>query len=131
MIAVGQQHRVAVADDVRDALTVRGIEQLLAEALCRIDPEVVHLLEHRLAILAVVFVRRIAAPVSGRVERLADHDPLGRCVGDEDVVHLARVVAATARVDADVGRRDKGRPPGTLCRRRHHNSLKLRCRPRS
>ena len=76
MIAVRQQHRIAVANDVRDALAVRGVEQLLAESLRRGDAEVVHLFEHRLAVAAVVLVRRIAAPVPGRIEGLPDHDPL-------------------------------------------------------
>src|SRR4029079_5162480 len=61
VIAVGQEHRVAVADGVRRALAVRGVEHLLAEALRRRDAVVVDLLEHRLAVAAVVLVRRIAA----------------------------------------------------------------------
>src|ERR671934_157785 len=73
MIAVRQQHGVAVAHDVGDAFTVRRVLHLMAEALRRIDAVVVNLLEYRLAVLSVVLVRRIAAPVAGWIERLAGH----------------------------------------------------------
>ena len=82
----------------------------MPEALRRIDAEVVDLLERRLAVAAVVLVRRKAAPVPRRRERLADHQPLDVRIGDEDVVHLARVGRAAALVDADVVRtRDRRR----------------------
>src|SRR3954467_1761735 len=103
MISVRQQHRIAITNDVRGTLAVGGVEKLLPEPLWRIDAEVIHLLEYRLAILAVVFVRRIAAPVSSGVERFPDHDSLRNGVVHENVVHLARVIATAPRIPPDIG----------------------------
>ena len=76
VVAVGQQHRIAVLDRVGRGLAVGRVQHLLAEALRRRDAVVVDLFEHRLAVAAVVLVRRVAAPVARRIERLADHQPL-------------------------------------------------------
>src|SRR6188768_2200665 len=103
MISIGQEHRVSIADNVRDTLAVGGVEKLLPEALRRINSEVIHLFEDWFTVLAVVLVRWKAAPVSCRVERFSDHDSLSDRVVDEDVVDLARIVAPAACIDADVG----------------------------
>ena len=131
MIAVGQQHHVAIAHRVRHRFAVGGVEHLLAESLRRVDAEVVDLFERRLAVAAVVLVRRKAAPVAGRIERLADHQPTHvrdrarrgraprarRCHGrarSPDVVGRDRA-PASRRVAPAVG--DQNRLEGGLGRR--------------
>src|SRR6185312_3755936 len=128
VIAVGQEHRVAVADGVRRALAVRGVEHLLAEALRRRDAVVVDLLKHRLAVAAVVLVRRIAAPVAWRIERFTDHQPLRVRIGDEQVVDFPRVVTAAARIHLDGIRADRRRMPAGRSRRRKEDRLERRFR---
>src|SRR5688572_15282392 len=94
---------------MRDALAIVGIEELLAEPLRRIDPVVIDLLERRLAVAAVMFVRRIAAPVAGRIDGLADHQPADVRVVDENIVDLPRVDAAAAVVHLHLVRLDENR----------------------
>ena len=66
MIAVRQQHRVAVANLVRHAFPGRGVDRLLAESMVRRNPKVIDLFETRFAVGAIVLVRRVTAPVARR-----------------------------------------------------------------
>src|SRR5262245_2272288 len=76
VISVRKEDRVSVANGVRDAFTVLGVQHLLSESLRRIDAVVIHLLEDRLAVASVMLVRRKAAPVARRVEGFAHHESL-------------------------------------------------------
>jgi hypothetical protein len=59
-IAVRQEDGVTVAHRVRRRLAISRIVHLVAEALRRIDAEVVDLFEHRFTIAAVMLVGRKA-----------------------------------------------------------------------
>ena len=99
VITIRQQHDIAVADRMHGAFPAARIQHLLAESLRRVDAIVVDLLERRLAVTAIVLVRRKAAPVAWRIEGLANHQAARVRIVDEDIVHFARVDAAAAGVD--------------------------------
>src|SRR5262249_33623038 len=91
VVAIRQQNRIAVADTMDQRLACRRVQLLVSEAVRRLDAKVVHLLESRLTVGAVVLMRWITAPMTWRVERLAEHQALDNLIVDQDVVHFARV----------------------------------------
>src|SRR5207249_9795209 len=82
-IAGSRAHGVVAARDADDAAVAKehgpgvavGLVQALeAEAVRPVEAVVVDLLEHGLAVPAVVLVRRERGPLTGLVERLADEE---------------------------------------------------------
>src|SRR5262249_10286877 len=71
MIAIRQQHSVAVYHLMCDGLTIICVDRLVTKSLRRIDAEVINLFKFRFAVAAVVFVRRKAAPMTRRIEGLS------------------------------------------------------------
>jgi hypothetical protein len=106
VVAARDQHDVAVAHGQRLVeRAVGGVHALEREPLRRADAVVVGLLEegllgHR---VAVVLVRRVARPVPGRREHLADEQRVGRLVGHQDRADRALVRAVAAGLDRDRG----------------------------
>ena len=127
VIAVRQQHRIAVENNVRDHFAVSRVQHLMAEALRRVDAVVVDLFENRLAVAPVVFVGREAAPVPGRVERLADHQPPDVRIGHEEIVDFARIQIAAALLRIDILRAHDGHlaARGRRCRHQHRLERRL------
>src|SRR6185295_13892048 len=109
MVAVWQHDHVAVTNLVRDVFTGRRVEHLMSKALRRLDAIVVDLLELRLAVQAVVLVRREAAPVAGWIERLADHQAAGVRVTHKEIVDLSTVVAPATLVHLNITRPEQHR----------------------
>ena len=101
VVAPRHEHDLAVADGDRLVdRAVRRVDALERETVRRSDAVVVGLLEIRLArrVVDVVLVRRIAGPVAGRRDDLRYEQGLGRRLLHQDVVDLARLTAAAARL---------------------------------
>ena len=73
-----------------------------------------------------MLVRRITAPIAGRIEGFADHQPARVGIGDEDIVHLPRVRSFAAGIDAHIGWSDERRIASTCCRGRHEDGFQGR-----
>src|SRR5262249_1133154 len=85
MIAVGNDYGVSVQHLMRDRLAVVRINHLMAEPLNRVDAIVIHLFDFRLAVAAVMLMRRIAAPVARGINGFTHDQPAHIRVAYEDV----------------------------------------------
>jgi hypothetical protein len=121
MIAVADDHQIAIGDR-ENAIrpSIGGVEALDAIPGGIGESVVIGLFEIGLnrRIVAIVFMRRIARPVSARCENLADEQPVRGRRGRQDVDDLSGRIAAAAYLEC-VGERQSA--ISVVCSARNSN----------